>query len=291
MPNFIQEKIKQVKQFQKNIKQCKYTKKDIAIAVSAALVLTTAYGISSFNPGMIHYAKADNPDKKVSIAEFSKLAGPQQTIAMEDKNPLKRKIQRKTGTEKQAAASTLPMGDFGINNSLNSSFGRSLDGGLPIGGGASERLQSAREAYEHFSTLSGRIRSVLNSSFVLKNISEAPVSGRENRFLASYEYADAEGTVLEKMELMSIVRDSRLKDIKTAQQALDSLVEESQSIRVLESHDDYLIYEFAGNGGYQIGKISIDEKTINIFGYVNLTTSDLPNILKSEWISHYQSDL
>jgi len=91
--------------------------------------------------------------------------------------------------------------------------------------------------------------------------------------------------------LMSIARTDSLKDIKTAQNALDSLVEESNAVHVIESHDDYLIYEYAGNGGYQIGKISLDDKTINIFGYVNLTTSDMPDVLKTEWIHHFESDL
>jgi hypothetical protein len=82
-----------------------------------------------------------------------------------------------------------------------------------------------------------------------------------------------------------------MDEIKTAQQALDSLVEESQAIRVIESTDDYLIYDFAGEGGYQIGKIAVDDKGIYIFGYVNLTTSEMPEVLKNEWINHYRSDL
>jgi hypothetical protein len=165
-----------------------------------------------------------------------------------------------------------------------------------FGGGSSKpaatpNLEKAKATFARHAALTENMKSLLNSNFLLKKTSSAPTRGTEDRFSSSFEYANAEGTVLEKFELMSIVRTSRMDEIKTAQQALDSLVEESQAIRVIESTDDYLIYDFAGEGGYQIGKIAVDDKGIYIFGYVNLTTSEMPEVLKNEWINHYRSDL
>ena len=44
------------------------------------------------------------------------------------------------------------------------------------------------------------------------------------------------------------------------------------------------IYDFAGNGGYQLGKITVDPQGIYIIGYINMTTNALPSVLKNDWI-------
>ena len=286
MSNLLQKKIEQ---FKMNAKQRKYTRKDAAVGASVALILTAICGLSSFNPGVVHYSPAGDKDKKVSIAEFSKLAGPQQDIEMEEKNPLKRKMQKaKPQTEKTQTSS---FGGFSTSGSFGSPFAAGA-GIVPhsttsLGG---QNLEKSRATYARHTELSNGMKALLNSSFSLKNMSGAP-TGREDRFTTSYEYKNGDGAVLERFELMSIVRDSRMDSIKTARQALDSLVEESQAINVIESTDDYLIYDFAGDGGYQIGKISVDDKGIYIFGYVNLTTSEMPDVLKAEWIDHYRNSL
>ena len=285
MPNLLQEKLEQLKSFQKQLKHKKFTRKDIAVAVTVAMALTTVGCVSSFSPGGINYAKADHKEQKVSIGEFTKPAGPPQTVSMKEENPLKRKVQQKLNTEKTTQVPSLPTGAFG---------GLHTPSKTPFGGdasGLSAETKAPQEAYNPFKDLTDRMRSILSDSFTLKSISDPPKFAGKNRFTASFENADGAGNVLEKLELMSITRTSNLKDITTAQKALDSLVEESQSVHILESHDSYLIYEYAGNGGYQIGKISVDDQTINIFGYVNLTTSEMPDILKTEWINHFQSDL
>ena len=282
MPNFLQEKMEHFKQLHQNMKQRKFTRKDAALGVSMALVLTTAWGLSGFNPGVISYSQGHDNEKKVSIAEFSKLAGPQQTIDMRENNPLKRKVQKQV--PQKAATPTTP------TFSPSTPFG-GFGGGGSSKPAATPNLEKAKATFARHAALTENMKSLLNSNFSLKKTSSAPTRGNEDRFSSSFEYANAEGTVLEKFELMSIVRTSRMDEIKTAQQALDSLVEESQAIRVIESTDDYLIYDFAGEGGYQIGKIAVDDKGIYIFGYVNLTTSEMPEVLKNEWINHYRSDL
>ena len=70
----------------------------------------------------------------------------------------------------------------------------------------------------------------------------------------------------------------------TAKQALDALIEENASINIIENNGDYLIYDFAGNGGYQLGKITVDPQGIYIIGYINMTTNALPSVLKNDWI-------
>lgn len=292
----LQEKLKI---WQSNLKHKKLTRKDIAILVTAALAVTTISCVSSFSPGGIVYSHHDDNKQKVSIGQFTKLAGPPQTFTISEKNPLKRKIQQKLNmsnddAQDQQDVPTIPEGSFGAFHapSFGNAFGSAFGGGSSSGSSSSFGASSANlDAYNHFKDLTDKMRSVLSDSFTLKSMSSAPSFGGRNRFTASFENADGSGNVLEKLELMSIARTDSLKDIKTAQNALDSLVEESNAVHVIESHDDYLIYEYAGNGGYQIGKISLDDKTINIFGYVNLTTSDMPDVLKTEWIHHFESDL
>lgn len=287
MPNFLKDKMESFKQFQKSIKERKYTKKDAAIGLSVALILTTISGISGFNPGELNQMHVQNNEKKVSIAEFSKLAGPQQDIMMRDKNAMKRKIQKKTtaplATETQPVSS--PFSDLSsLGSGLNPSFSA---GGM---GRADKVSEIAQATFNKHKELNGKLQSLLSSSFQLKKSVVAPTS-RDAKFSSSYEMTNDESGVLERFELMSIIKTPRLKDITTAQQALDSLVEESQSMNVIESTDEYLIYEFAGSGGYQIGKIAVDDNGIHIFGYVNLTTSEMPDVLRTEWINHYRSDL
>ena len=284
MPNFLQQKIEQLKQHRQALKQKKLPRRDGAIIVSSLLTLITLYGISDFNPGEITYMQNEKNEKKVSIAEFSKLAGPQQSITMKDKNPLKWTVQKPATTQKKTTTTTTPSWPTNLP-SLPSSV--SKPSATPK---TSPALERAQATYARHTEISEKIASLLNSSFVMTKMSKAPV-GNESRFTSTFEYANAEGTVLEKLELMSIIRTDSLDNIKTAQQAMDALVEESKAINVIESTDEYLIYDFAGDGGYQIGKIAVDDKGIYIFGYVNLTTSELPEILKTEWINHYRNDL
>ena len=283
MPNFIQEKLEELKSIGKQAKQRKFTRKDAAIGVTVALAMVTAIGVSDFNPGVIQHA-VQGDKKPVSIAEFSKLAGPQQTITMTDKNPLKRKEQKpKQQTTTGVNPSSLPM-------SMPSGFAPP-SAGSGSAGKVSAALEKARVSYGQHSAFTDKMKSLLSSSFVMKNMSAEPKSGNEDRFTTTFEYANGDGVVLEKFELMTIVRTSRMEGIKTAQQALDSLVEESQSINVIESTDGFLIYDYAGDGGYQVGKIAVDDKGIYIFGYINLTTSDMPEVLKTEWIGKFRDSL
>ena len=275
MPNFFQEKIEQFKQRRLAMKQKKLTRKDGAILISTLLALTTLVSISDFDPSAINYMQGEKNEKKVSIAEFSKLAGPQQSITMRGKNPLKRAVQKPATPKMTTSIPSLP----GLPTTPE-----------PPAPKVSPALELRKGTYARHTELTDKIKSLLSSSFALKDMSKPPV-GNESRFTSTFEYANGEGTVLEKFELMSIVRTARLENIKTAQQALESLVEESKAINVIETTDNYLIYDFAGDGGYQIGKISVDDKGIYIFGYVNLTTSEMPEVLKNEWINHYRNDL
>ena len=285
MPN-LKERIEALKNLRGNLKDRKFTRKDAAVGISAALVIATISGVSGYNPGMLlpHVASSDG-GKYENKTEFSKLAGPKQILVVKDTSLQRTKMEKKAATSsKQTSPASLPMtmpGGF----SAPSSFGGGTVGGAKEAPGAAK----AKAAYARHTELTGKMGSMLSSTFSLTKTAPEP-KGTEDRFSTTYEYA-VDGSTLEKFELMTIVRNPRMESIKTAQDALESLIEESKSINVIESTDSYLLYDFAGDGGYQIGKISLDNDGIYIFGYINLTTSELPDALKADWKDKLKNSL
>lgn len=291
MTNFIQNKIAELKDMKKNIKKRKLTKRDAALGVSIVLAGATLISIANYNPGLIPYSNQGAGDKKPAhSAEFSKLAGPQQSLEMSlNGNDLKRKMQKKVdGTSPASAPSMAGFNPSSLPSSMPN-FAPPTSGSINSGRAMFSTGVNVSKTYQRHTELTDGMRAMLSSSFTLTKQAGQP-NGGEDRFQTTFEYAN-DGNTLEKFELMSIVRTPKMQNIKTAQEALSLLVEESGSINVIESTDSWLLYDYAGDGGYQIGKIELDDNGIYIFGYINLTTSDMPEALKADWINKFKSVL
>ena len=249
-------------------KKVTLTKKDAIIGATFAIAAVVGSAVSNFNPGTVIFHEQGEAEK-AKFGEFSKLAGPQQTINIFSDDPAPASPKKKEPEKKK-----VPVFD---PSKLPSSLPSLNPPRMP----AASKIDNTG-VYARHASLTNGMRQVLNAGFVLKKFSEPP-KGNEDRFSTSFDF-ERNGTSLEKFELMSIVRTPKMKTIKTARNALDALVEESNAVNVVEETDEYLIYDFAGSGGCQIGKIAVDDKGIYIFGYINLTASSLPETLERGWI-------
>ena len=266
------------------------SKKNIAIGLTVILSLTTVIGIVSYDPGQINILnKADN-NKKVLFPELSKSAGPKQSVEMEIPNIYGKKIQsKKIAPELGESPPNLAGSSFANSDDFFNKLPTTIPSFTPSSAGsasmsvASNSKFDANMVYARHALITSHIKGSLNDDFKLISLSDAPKNGSEQKFTTIYEISD-NGNSLEKFELMSIVRNTSMSSIKTATDALNSLVEEHNSVNVIEATDNYLIYDFAGSKGYQIGKIVVDEQGIYILGYINLTTNNMPNTLVNEWV-------
>ena len=128
----------------------------------------------------------------------------------------------------------------------------------------------------------------LRPKFVLDKMSDAPVGNNASRFSTSYVIT-SRGESTERYDLVSITRTDEMNMIKTAKDALNVLIEESDAVNIIDYTDDYLIYDLGGSRGYQIGKIMVDDQGIYILGYINFTTNNMPYTLKMGWINRLNS--
>ncbi|MGN8833644.1 hypothetical protein ACTNDZ_14030 [Selenomonas montiformis] len=253
------------------------TKQDLAIGVTVGFIAVLGIGVSTFETGIIHYDNKPAPKEKTHFAEFSKQAGPVQEI--ESISP--KRAQR---SAKKPATPTLPSALPAFDGSALPSTMPNLSSRPELPQTPSENIQTFDNTivYARHAAITDGMKNILNSGFKLVRISDSP-TGREDRFTTSFEY-NLSGNALEKFELMSIVKTPSLSSINTSKDALNALIEESSSVNILEDAGDYLIYDFAGSGGYQIGKITVDAQGIYILGYINLTTNNMPAMLKQYWV-------
>ena len=256
----------------------KPTKRDAAVAVTVAIVLAMGYAISEYQPGAIVYQERNNSRKAddIKVAEETQPGGPVQTFYVADNGMGPRKTLRK---QVQDSGMKLPTGLEGLNlpSTMPNLNARPSAPNL----NPSSKIDSTM-IYARHAAITDNIKGILNPGFTLERMSEAP-TGNESRFVTSFVYS-INGNALEKFELMSIAKTGNMSSIMTAKQALDALIEENASINIIENNGDYLIYDFAGNGGYQLGKITVDPQGIYIIGYINMTTNALPSVLKNDWI-------
>ena len=252
------------------------TKQDMAIGVTIGFIAVLGIGVSTFETGMIHYDNKPAPKEKTHFAEFSKQAGPVQELESD-------RVERPQRSAKRTPAPTLPSSLPAFNGSALPSTMPNLSSRpvLPQSPSTNQAFDNTT-VYARHAAITNGMKNILNSNFKLVRISDSP-TGREERFTTSFEYT-LSGNALEKFELMSIVKTPALSSINTSKDALNALIEESSSVNILEDTGSYLIYDFAGSGGYQIGKITVDGQGIYILGYINLTTNNMPTVLKQYWI-------
>ena len=147
---------------------------------------------------------------------------------------------------------------------------------------------SASAVYARHARLTSEMKNGLSPKFVLDKMSDAPVGNNASRFSTSYVIT-SRGESTERYDLVSITRTDEMNMIKTAKDALNVLIEESDAVNIIDYTDDYLIYDLGGSRGYQIGKIMVDDQGIYILGYINFTTNNMPYTLKMGWINRLNS--
>lgn len=253
------------------------TKQDLAIGVTVGFIAVLGIGVSTFETGIIHYDNKPAPKEKTHFAEFSKQSGPVQEIESI-------RTERAQRSAKKPAAPTLPSALPAFDGSALPSTMPNLSSRPVLPQTPSGNIQTFDNTmvYARHAAITDGMKNILNPGFKLVRISDSP-TGKEERFTTSFEYT-LSGNALEKFELMSIVKTPSLSSINTSKDALNALIEESSSVNILEDAGDYLIYDFAGSGGYQIGKITVDAQGIYILGYINLTTNNMPAVLKQYWV-------
>lgn len=147
---------------------------------------------------------------------------------------------------------------------------------------------SASAVYARHARLTSEMKNGLSSKFILDRMSDAPVGNSASRFSTSYVIT-SHGESTERYDLVSITRTDEMDMIKTAKDALNVLIEESDAVNIIDYTDNYLIYDLGGSRGYQIGKIMVDDQGIYILGYINFTTNNMPYTLKMGWINRLTS--
>lgn len=260
-------------------KKWKAGKREAIIGGTAVLAMFTMMAVSDFSPGSIIFDHKPNSKKEVKIGEFSGNEGPKEEILMREPGVTPPRVpgKRRTREEENMALPSLP------------NFGGNRNPSMPNFPQQSPPQRTAPEfdpamVYAKHVSIANNIKNILNPSFEMKRLSDPPTSDKSsNRFIATYAISENEN-VLEQFELLSIIRTNRMTDIKTPKDAMDALMEESNDVNILDANDDYLIYDFTGDRGYQIGKILLDKNGIYVLGYVNLTTNDMPISMKQDWM-------
>ena len=258
------------------------TKRDAAVGVTVGVLCLAGSSIVSYEPGTILFQQQHPNTKTAKIGEYSKSAGPRQVVEPKDYDP-------NAGIQKPATlpqAQEFPQFNMPIFNKDKlptglPSFTTNPTPTKPTQDPFAGLVDNSAVYAKHASITNG-IKEILNQGFKLETISPAPKDRSVGRFNSSFVFLGNGGS-LEKFELLSIVRTPSMKGIKNAKDALNALVEEDNEVNILEDKGNYLIYDFAGSRGYQIGKIAVDDQGIYILGYINLTTSDMPSVLKQDW--------
>ena len=267
----------------KDKKQLNLTKQNATILVTVGLLVVTGMGVIGYEPGMISFHPQQENNKKVKTGEYSKLSGPKQTVEMNEDTGYKRSsLQKKlTPNLPQVPQPSMNLDDLINKNKLPTTL-PSFSPNQTLPNNNKPEVADNSMVYAKHASITDNMRNILHPDFTLSSFSDAPTSKFVGRFNSSFVYSN-KGNSLEKFELMSIVRNQKMASIKTAKDALNALVEENESVNIIEETNDYLIYDFAGSRGYQIGKIAVDDQGIYILGYINLTTNDMPLSLKMDW--------
>ncbi len=253
-------------------------KKNITILTTLIFGMIVLLTLVLFDPGSLYHVEQPAP-KKHSMPETSRNYGEKTDVSLpkEERRELPRRFE---------TPFTVP--DY-------SNFMDRIPTTIPQLTPPTRRIETpapkvssqALSVYAKHAEMLEKMRGGLNSGFKADRIADAPKSA-EKKFNSSYVLL-SKGESMERLDLMSLVKDDSMRSITTAKDALNALVEEANEVRIIEQKDDYLIYDIAGTRGYQVGRISVDDDGIHISGYVNLTTNKMPEFLKKDWIDKLRS--
>lgn len=242
------------------------------------VILTTMLftGIASamvflYNPSELHL-RTIPPTTEAVIPKITESIGAPQVLKREDDT-----IKKPTVNERNLQ---LPS----MQPQLPSGFYNNLPPSIPISPPKNSEQKPKLDTtpvYARHVSITDAMNNGLSEKFKLETMTVN--SQNANRFNTSYVITEDSETT-ERFDLMSIAKTENLRAIKTAKDALKSLVEESDSVNILDYDDNSLLYEIAGEKGYQVGKIITDDVGIYIIGYVNFTTNSMPSIIRQIWI-------
>lgn len=268
------------------------TREKAIAGITACLAMVSLGGLMSFNPGLVSgFPKHDGGN--ASIPQFTKSVGPAHVLkdpsAMMElgEMPELKLPSSLPGIPKIFNPGSIPSRLPGFNPPAGS---LPLPGSINMPGARAAQIpEYMTKAYAVHAAMSSNMKGVLGDGFSLANMSSAPSGAGANRFVTSYVAKNASGTDMEKMELVTIARSSDMKDIKKASDALYSLVEDSDSVNIIEDGGDWLAFNIAGSKGYQLTRISVKDDAITFAAYVNLTTNIMPSMLRDEWMAKLAS--
>ena len=247
----------------------------VIAGTTAGLAVISLGGLMMFNPGIISgMPKHDNPS--VTLPQVTKNIGP---VQMLNNKPAAKQADSPTsfnmpasipGISNMFGGAHIPARLPGFNPpsaSVPLPGSISMPGMKPAGLATPEYM---KKAYAVHAAMSSSMKGVLDDTFTLANMSDAPSGAGANRFLTTYVAKNGSDTVL-------------------ASDALYSLVEDSSSVNIIEDGGSYLVFDIAGSKGYQLTKVAVSDDAITFAAYVNLTTNLMPSALKDEWIGKLKS--
>ena len=257
-------------------KNFQLNKSTATLFVTVGATFAALFAFLFFEPGAISPPPSEEHHRKASMPEIPKTYGPTTDIAKPSKN---RDVPRTF--------------EMPFQQPDMSSFLSRIPTELPKMEIPSMRPpdmaptpppvnEKALSVYARHAEMLKNMQAGLSKSFEADKIASAP-RGNESKFSSAYVLLK-DGESMERLDLMSLVRNDSMRSIKTAKDALNALVEESSEVNVIEQTDEYLIYDISGTRGYQVGKISVDDDGVHISGYVNLTTKKMPDVIRKTWI-------
>lgn len=280
-------------QNQPNWVQTLSKREKIIIGTTAGLVVCCLGGLMMFNPGLVSGVPSKDNARPVNMPQVTKNTGAMQTLfsaqSNAQKNPsgdkfdlptsfdnIKNMFGNKNKIPAQLPGFTPPVIDLPDIPSNNGTTAPSVP-------------EYMTKAYGVHAAMSNNMQNVLDGSFTLEKMSDAPSGAGANRFVTVYSANNGSGTSLEKMELVTIAKSQDMKNITSASDALYSLVEDSGSVNIIEDGGSYIIFDVSGSKGYQLTKCTVSDDAITFAAYVNMTTNQMPDILRSDWINKLNS--
>ena len=269
----------------KESKPVQITKQHVVIGVTFLVAMGTMMSISTFSPGDLRDVPLKNNSEERNVIP--------KITQSDDKEPIF------VGYEIKEPPALSLSDNFKRMDNVNTpslDFFNKLPTTMPdfkqpsFDAGISKPTSrfSASAVYGRHARLTSEMKNGLSSKFILERMSDAPVGNSASRFSTSYVIT-TRGESTERYDLVSITRTEEMDMIKTAKDALNVLIEESDAVNIIDYTNDYLIYDLGGSRGYQIGKIMVDDQGIYILGYINFTTNNMPYTLKMGWINRLTS--
>ena len=266
----------------KETKPIKITKQHIVVGATFFVAMGTILSISTFSPGGVRDVDVQNKSQERNAIPKITQSSDSEPLWVETEGGAPDIVAGLGSNFKRMDKPKAPAMDF--FDKLPTMMPDFKQPSFERGSSAPTSRFSPSVVYGKHARLTSEMKNGLSSKFILERMSDAPMGNGASRFSTSYVIT-TRGETTERYDLVSITRTDEMDMIRTAKDALNMLIEESDAVNIIDYTDSYLIYDLGGSRGYQIGKIMVDEQGIYILGYINFTTNNMPYTLKAGWIS------